>query len=83
MFVGRLRFIAMATILNMVTARVTEADKPAIKVKLHKKRTSMMVLISLPYLKRSKGFKTKVRINKIIPTCSPETAKICMAPALV
>ena len=69
--------------LNIVTALVTDADKPATKAKLHKILTSNMVLISLPCFKRSIGLKIKSRINKTIPTCSPETAKICMAPALV
>ena len=75
--------MAIATILNMVTALVTEADKPAIKAKLHKTVTSRAPFKSFPCLKRSMGLNTKLKINKMIPMCNPDMAKIWMAPALV
>ena len=83
MLVGRRKCIPMAIILNMVTARVTDADKPAIIAKHHIITTNRTIVISLPYLNRFKGFKAKLRSNNIKATCKPETARICTAPASV
>jgi len=72
----------MATAENMVTALTTDADKPAIIANPHNKETISIVLISFPFFNLSKGLSRTVTINKTMPTCSPETAKICTAPAL-
>ena len=68
--------IATATKENIVTALTTEADKPAIKAKAQSNNKITKVFISSPFLRVSKGLKIKFKINKIIPTCNPETAKI-------
>ena len=67
--------------LNIVTALVTEADKPATIAKLQRSNTIINIFIYFPNLTYSIGLKMKFKSNRIIPTCSPETAKICMTPA--
>ncbi len=83
MFVGRFNCMAIAIMLNIVTARVTEADNPAINAKLHKRKISSNVFKNRPCLMSIIGFNKKFNIIKIIPTCKPETANICMAPASI
>ncbi len=61
---------------NMVTALVTEADIPANTAKNHRNKITKTNLINLPLLTLSRGFNRKESINKIIPTCKPDTAKI-------
>ena len=68
MFVGRFQFIAMATMLNMVTALVTDADNPAIMAKLQSRRSMHSILMGLPCLRRSKGFNKTFSRSNIIPT---------------
>ena len=76
MFVDLLMFMPIATMLNMVTALVTEADKPAIIAKHQRRITMIKVLIIVPCLNLSIGLNKKFRISKTIPTCKPETARI-------
>ena len=81
--VFRLNVIPIAIAVNIVTALTTDADKPAIIAKNHNNKTIKKILMIFPFLIFSSGFKMKDKINKIIPTCKPETAKICIAPAFV
>ena len=60
----------------MVTALITDADKPASKAKNHKNKITKTNLINIPLLTLSRGFNTKENISKIIPTCKPDTAKM-------
>ena len=62
--------------VNMVTALTTDAERPAIKANVQRRITIQRVFINVPYFILSIGFKRKDKINKIIPTCKPETAKI-------
>ena len=68
MFEGRFKFIAIAITVNIVTARVTEGLSPAITAKHQSKSTTIVILMYLPFFKRSIGLRQKFSIRKIIPT---------------
>lgn len=76
MFVGRFKCMLIVTMLNIVTALVTEAERPAMIAKLHKIKTRMMVFMSRPLRNFSMGFSKALSKNKIIPICNPDIAKI-------
>ena len=67
--------------VNIVVALTTEADKPAIKAKTHNKITTPIAFITYPFFKWVSGCKRNENNTIKIPTCNPETAKICEAPA--
>ena len=71
----------MAKKVNIVTALTTEADNPATKANIQSKTTITQVFTILPLLIRSNGFSNQDKIHIKTPTCKPETAKICIAPA--
>ena len=79
----RFKFNPIATILNMVVALIIDADPPAIKAYNQSRINIKDVLRYKPCLNRSNGFNNRFRISRIIPTCKPETANMCIAPALV
>ena len=60
----------------MVTALITDADKPATNAKLHRNIITTIVFKIFPFLKISRGLNSQFKMSKIIPTCKPETAKI-------
>ena len=78
---SRLKSLATAKKLNIVTALVTEGESPESNANPHSRITIKMTWKKTPFFHRVKGFKTNARIMYKIPTCSPETAKICTAPA--
>lgn len=80
-FVGRLIFFANAKKENMVTALTTEGDNPVIKANTQRQRTISIDSINLLNRIRFNGLNKNKRIKYSIPTCNPETAKICIAPA--
>ena len=61
---------------NMVTALITDADNPANMAKNQRDKITKTNFINLPLLTLSSGFSIKESINKITPTCNPDTAKI-------
>ena len=66
----------------MVTALTTDAERPATKANIQSNKIMKTVFKNLPFLSFSKGLKNQDKMSKIIPTCKPETASICIAPAL-
>ena len=70
-----------AKIENMVAARNTEGDMPVTKVYDQIMNIEIAAIITLPPFLFSKGFNKKSSSIYKIPTCKPETANTCMAPA--
>ena len=58
----------MASTVNILTARITDADRPAINAKIHNTKTQLRIFTSLPCLKRSKGLSANCKIINRIPT---------------
>ena len=66
----------MAITENMVTDLVTEADKPVMMAKLHKKTRVKIRARNFPFLILWKGLNSVSNSKYIIPTCRPEMAKM-------
>jgi hypothetical protein len=74
--VGRFRYKAYATKENMLTALITEGDRPAMTAYPHKIPTVIIKTIVFPLGISSKGFSKNLHSNNTIPICNPETARI-------
>src|SRR5210317_1681304 len=81
LFVGRLLICGREKKENIVTARITDGENPEINANPQSNIRSIKVFRKDPLRSRSIGDSNQDKIQKRIPTCSPETAKIWIAPA--
>ena len=75
------KFIPIVKNENIVTERTTEGESPAKSANDQSPKMIIINLMKLPDLEFGIGFSRNNKMYIIMPTCNPETAKICTAPA--